>query len=134
MSDIKKFTGFIAPDGSTHSTMKKASAYTFDLKVKAALGEFANIQAELNPGVEETTGGLTVVHAADMPEFLFSHRDAILSAFKPEITTRKKRVAKAPGALKVAKAAIAKDADVATVVESPVMGVAVHDGVLNLDE
>lgn len=131
MSDIKKFTGFIAPDGTTHTTMQKATAYTLDLKIKQGLEDFKLANPETSAGVSESDSGAIVIFVEDLPTFLFAHRADIMAAFKPEVTTRKKRVAKAPGAAKVAKAAIAK---VAAVVESPVMGAATHAGVLNLDE
>ena len=124
MSDIKKFTGFIAPDGSTHNTMQKATAYTLDLKIKQALADFAVINTEANVGVTEDNGTF-IVCAEDMPAFLFAHKADILAAFKPEVTTRKKRVTK-PKVAKAVKAEVA--------VESPAMGAAMHAGVLNLDE
>jgi hypothetical protein len=134
MSDIKKFTGFIAPDGTTHTTMQKATAYTLDLKIKLALEDFKLVTNATSAGVSEDDAGSAAIYPEDLPLFLFAHKADIMAAFKPEVTTRKKRVAKVPGAVKVAKVAKAAIAKAAAVVESPVMGAATHAGVLNLDE
>lgn len=90
-ADIRKFTGFIAPDGTTHDTLKKASDYTKELKVKAALAAFANVMPYSNIGVitdGEDGNGSAVVYASNLPEFLLAHRAEILAAFNQEVTLR----------------------------------------------
>lgn len=39
MSDVKKFTGFIAIDGSTHTSQKAAVEHSRQVKVQTALKE-----------------------------------------------------------------------------------------------
>ena len=100
-ADIKRFTGFIAPDGSTHDTLKKATDHTRELKIKEALQQFANIEAAVDTGVSHDDRDNTVVFADDMPSFLFAHQEAILAAFNQEVLLRKKREPK-PKAVKPA--------------------------------
>lgn len=86
MSDIKKFTGFIAIDGSTHSTLKSAQDYTRDFKIRKALEEkFANLSIT-------SEGADTGVSVAD---FIIANMDAIKAALNPEVLLRKKRTPKA---------------------------------------
>lgn len=97
MADIKRFTGFIAPDGSTHETLKKATDYTRELKVKEALKDFANIKSEDTP--EFQTGvdaeGDQFVYVQDLPLFLYTYKEKILAAFNQDVLMRKKREPKA---------------------------------------
>jgi hypothetical protein len=85
MADFKKITGFQTPDGVVHDTEKQATEHVKNIKIKAALKDFAET-ADL-PGVE----GHDAVHSADLAEFLFANKDAIAAAFNPEIRTRAPR-------------------------------------------
>ena len=91
MADIKRFTGFIAPDGTTHDNLKKATEYTQRLKIKEALAEFSKVIPEVNPGVTETDSGYVGVLAGDIPVFLLAHKDDILAAFNQEVLMRAPR-------------------------------------------
>lgn len=91
-ADIRKFTGFIAADGSTHESMTKARAHADDLKIKAALtASFKTLDhgqaAVYQP---DGTAGLAV-HENDMPEWLFANRVAIMAALSVRATTRAPR-------------------------------------------
>lgn len=100
IADIRKFTGFIAPDGTTHDTLKKATEYTRYLKVKLALADFALVSQETNVGVSQTDEGSAVVFTTDLPAFLLAHREDILAAFNQDVSLRapKKPKVKAPAA------------------------------------
>ena len=89
MTDIKKFTGFIAPDGTTHTTEKAAVAYTKDLKVKAALAAAFAVGYVGMPDATQDDDTLR----ADLAAFLFDNRTAILAAFNTEVLMRKPRAA-----------------------------------------
>lgn len=97
MADIKRFTGFIAPDGSTHDTIKKATEYTRELKIKEALADFALVLPEVNVGVAKDGAGNHAVYVSDLPAFLLAHKDDIQAAFNQDVllrAPRKKRAAK----------------------------------------
>lgn len=87
MSDIRRFTGFLAPDGSTHDTEKKAIEYTRLLKIRAALDERFK-------GFEVGEDGSADIKAA--ADFIFEQRAAILACLNPEVLTRKKRTPRVP--------------------------------------
>ncbi|UUZ75453.1 hypothetical protein LP414_27440 [Polaromonas sp. P1(28)-13] len=90
MADIKRFTGFIAPDGSTHDTIKKATEHAKAVKVKDALvAEFTNITPHTHGNnVTEDDVGMFVVGSADMPMFLLDNRERILACFNQEVLLR----------------------------------------------
>lgn len=97
VADIKRFTGFIAPDGSTHDSIKKATDYTRELKIKAALADFALVTSH-NPGVSETDAvGGNAVYVEDLPAFLLAHRADILAAFNQDVLMRAPRQSRAVG-------------------------------------
>ena len=100
MADIKRFTGFIAPDGSTHASLTAATIYTNDLKVKAALADFTLLTPESSKGLCHDDYGQVVILIKDLPEFLAGHKDDILAAFGQKATLR------APRGTKVKKAAV----------------------------
>lgn len=105
MADIKKFTGYIAPDGSTHDTIKKATDYTRELKIKEALALFKGTLNEDSCWVGSDGQG-PVVCADDLPAFLYANKDAIIAAFNPEVllrAPRKKREAKSGSATMTAE-------------------------------
>lgn len=104
MSDIRRFTGFLAPDGSTHDTEKKAIEYTRLLKIRAAL-------AERFKGFEVGEDGSADIKAA--ADFIFEQRAAILACLNPEVLTRKKRTPRVPKETKPVVAAPAAPAVVA---------------------
>ena len=87
MSDIRRFTGFLAPDGSTHDTEKKAIEYTRQFKIRAALDERFK-------GFEVGEDGSADIKAA--ADFIFEQRAAILACLNPEVLTRKKRTPRVP--------------------------------------
>jgi hypothetical protein len=96
-ADIRRFTGFLAPDGSTHESLKKATDYTRDLKIKAALADFALVTSA-NPGVTEDERGSTVIYAEDLPIFLLAHKADILAAFAQDVLMRAPRQSRAAAA------------------------------------
>jgi hypothetical protein len=101
MSDVKKFTGFIAVDGSTHTSLKSATDHSRTVKIQTALKEkFGNLTvAESSRDLDETGG-------VELDAFIFANREAILVALNQEVTTRKKRTPKAkPAANDAAQAA-----------------------------
>lgn len=99
-SGIRKFTGFIAADGTTHDTMKKAIQYANDQKVKEALSAF-NIKAD--------EGGNAIVRMEEMGDYLFSNREAIQAAFNAKAAVRKTRTPKAKKAAATATASANDD-------------------------
>lgn len=104
MADVKKFTGFLAIDNSTHTSFKSASDHSRQVKIQAALGEkFSGL--EVNDKV--ASGELPVGDPVSMPDFIYANRDAILAALTQEVLTRKKRTPKAPKAADTAGAGTA---------------------------
>jgi len=93
-ADIRRFTGFIAPDGTTHDSIKKATDHTRDLKIKAALADFALVALEVNEGVSTHEGHL-VIFTEDLPAFLLAHKADILAAFNQDVLMRAPRQFKA---------------------------------------
>lgn len=83
MSDVKRFTGFIAVDGSTHTSQRAAIEHSRQVKIKAAL--------------KEKFGTFIVADSADGPqrialdEFIYANAEAIQDALNQEVLTRKKR-------------------------------------------
>jgi hypothetical protein len=95
MADVKKFTGFIAIDGSTHSSFKSASDHSRLVKIQSALSEkFSGLEVTDTTVPDELPDGDPV----SMPDFIFANRDAILAALTQEVLTRKKRTPKTPKA------------------------------------
>jgi hypothetical protein len=96
MADIKRFTGFIAPDGTTHSSLTAATNYTNELKVKESLSQFAFAVAtdDEDSTVSITSEGNNAVYVEDLPKFLLENRDAILAAFGQKATLRAPRGSK----------------------------------------
>lgn len=98
MSDVKKFTGFIAIDGSTHTSLKSATDHSRNVKIQTAL--------------KDKFGGLVVSEDAvdqhkepmSLDFFIYTNREAILAALNQEVLTRKKRT---PKAVKAAEAVAA---------------------------
>lgn len=94
MSDVKKFTGFIAIDGSTHTSLKSATDRSREFKTQAALKE--------KFGDKLVTPAIVEAHELeDKPElvqsldaFIYANRDAILQALSQQVTTRKPRTPK----------------------------------------
>lgn len=87
MSDVRKFTGFIAIDGSTHTTLKSATECSRQVKIQKALAEkFSGLSVDS----AETPAG-----AVDLPTFIYANRDAILACLNQDVLTRKKRAPKA---------------------------------------
>lgn len=94
MADIKRFTGFIAPDGSTHTSMKKATEHTTAIKVLEALKkDFGEISSHthgenVRDGLNDGTPG---VSCEDMPMFLLDNREKIEACFAASATLRAPR-------------------------------------------
>jgi hypothetical protein len=102
MSDVKKFTGFIAVDGSTHTSMKSATDHSREVKVQAALKEkFGDLLVTEGEQDLENTGGVA------LDTFIYANREAILAALNQQVTTRKPRTPKAK--VKPANTAAAND-------------------------
>lgn len=110
MSDVKKFTGFIAIDGSTHNTLKAATEHTRQVKIQRALAEkfTGTVVMDSTPRYDEQEG-------VDMPTFIYANRATILACLNQEVQTRKKR---APNKPKVEGAAPAP-ADASAVAPTP---------------
>jgi len=90
MADIKSFTGFIAPDNTTHTTFAKAVEHTKTLKVIAAL-EAAFNDSNFNhdtASVSEGENGYPCVYASSMPAFLLANREKILACFNQTVQLR----------------------------------------------
>lgn len=88
MADIKRFTGFIAIDGSTHDTLAKATAHTKEVKIGLALKEFA-VAVSSNPvGFSVDDRDNHVLYPEDLPNFLLKHRVAIQAAFNQSVVMR----------------------------------------------
>lgn len=100
-NEVKKFTGFIAVDGSTHKTVKEAMDHSRAVKTKAALTAIAEGVLASQPndamGVSSDESGSSVIYPEDLPTFLSAHREAILAAFNQEVRMR------GPGRKKVVK-------------------------------
>jgi hypothetical protein len=73
MSDVKSFTGFIAIDGSTHTTMKVAVEHSREVKIKAALEAFAQAPQDTSQvaHIEKSNSDVArAIYMKDMPAFL----------------------------------------------------------------
>lgn len=79
MADFKRFTGFIAPDGTTHETLAKVKQHVLKLKVTEAADKFAQAAFDENFGI--TTPG-------QLREFLLTHQDAIKAIFAQSVRER----------------------------------------------
>jgi hypothetical protein len=101
MSDVKRFTGFIAIDGSTHTSQKSAVDHSRVVKVASALDALAEAVLAFDVtssdvqkhGIASSDVG-NVIHAEDLPFFLAAHREQIMAAFTQDVLTRKKRAKK----------------------------------------
>lgn len=100
-ADIKKFTGYIAPDNTTHKTAKEAIAYARDLKVKEALLTFAGtaLDALFKEGADRHEG-LASAGESELADFLFKNQAAITAAFNQEVRVRAQRTKKQPVTVK----------------------------------
>ena len=96
MSDVKKFTGFIAIDGSTHTSQKAAVEHSRQVKVQTALKEkFGTCDVlENNRPFHEQEG-----QEVNLADFIYANRESILAALNQEVLTRKKRTPKAKPAV-----------------------------------
>ena len=90
MSDVKRFTGFIAIDGSTHNTLKQATEHSRE--VKKALAESFGNQLVTPSDVPEHE--LSEAHVQTLDAYIFANSAAILSALNQQVTTRKPRTPK----------------------------------------
>lgn len=91
-ADIRKFTGFIAADGSTHESMTKARAHADDLKIKSALtASFSKLNTSQASVYQPDGTDGHVVHENDMADWLFANRVAITAALSVRATTRAPR-------------------------------------------
>lgn len=95
MSDVKKFTGFIAVDGSTHTSMKSATEHSRVVKVKAALAASFGDQLVSPADVPDHQLEDSPELVQTLDQFIYSNREAILAALNQEVTTRKPRTPKA---------------------------------------
>lgn len=88
MSDVKKFTGFIAIDGSTHTSLKSATEHSRLVKIRNALAGQFGIYNVTEDGDDDEA-------AISLDAFIYANRDSILTALNQEVLTRKKRIPKA---------------------------------------
>jgi hypothetical protein len=121
-ADIKKFVGYTAIDGSAHDTLKSATDYTRDYKIKEALKSFSAFDSS-KAGVTVDSDGDSAVFVEELPEFLFAHREAIMAAFKQDVNMRKPRTLTP----KKPKTVVVRD-------DSGRAGAPAHPGVVDLDE
>lgn len=92
MADVKRFTGFIAIDGTTHTNAKAAIEHSRQVKTQTALKEkFGNLMVTEGDGAVEGEG-------ISLDDFIYANRDMILAALNQEVLTRKKRTPKAKAA------------------------------------
>ena len=106
MSEVKAFTGFIAIDGSTHSSKTAAINHTREVKIKTALQTAFGIHTV----TKDQNGDKELVAWVALDAFIYENRDAILEALNQEVLTRKKRApnkAKINGAKPKTPAALA---------------------------
>jgi hypothetical protein len=100
MADIRKFTGFVAIDGTTHTTIKAAIEHTRAFKIKEALKAFEPLLAcskkSEESGVDEDDGGNLAIYPSGLPAFLFNNREAIMAAFNQEAVIRAPRKTRSP--------------------------------------
>jgi hypothetical protein len=128
MADIKKFTGYIAPDGSTHDTVKKATDHTRALKIKAALkAAFNDETIDIDQiGVSECDRGGAVILPGELADWLLANQTKIEACFNQDVLMRKKRESKP----RLAKTGVVPPF---VPVEVP-SGAPAHAGVMDLDE
>lgn len=87
MADVKRFTGFIAIDGSTHTSAKAAIEHSRAVKIQNALKEkFGNLIV-----AEPVTTAEIASEDVNLADFIYANREAILAALNQEVLTRKKR-------------------------------------------
>lgn len=102
MSDVQKFSGYIAADGTHHKTQKLAIAASLEFKTKAALADaFVGLTVygdDTHP--DQQTG-------KPLAEYLYEFRAQILDALNQEVLTRKKRTPKPKVATPTSDAATA---------------------------
>lgn len=90
MADIRKFSGFIAPDGTAHASLAAATVHTRNLKTKQALTGFAEtLVGSVDLSSDES--GNPVIYPDELPDFLIANRDVILAAFNQEVNMRSPR-------------------------------------------
>lgn len=94
MSDVKKFTGFIAVDGSTHTSIKSAKDHSRVVKTKAALKEAFGGQLVSPADIPDHELENNPELVQNLDDFIYANRDAILAALNQEVTTRKPRAPK----------------------------------------
>lgn len=93
-ADVRRFTGYIAADGSHHATLKAAAAVSLEVKTRAALQEVFGKKSTIpDPSLLEIPEGWVepVISVADLPSFLYDNRTAILAALNQEVSLRKPR-------------------------------------------
>lgn len=139
MADIKKFSGYTAIDGKPFDTLKGATDYSREIKVKLALetsfseGSFH----ACDTGVCEDERGGTVIYPEAMPAWLYANRVAIMAAFKQDVLMRAPRKPRDPAAPPRAAKVKVVPASIAGLVVPPAprkSGMSEHPGVLDLDE
>lgn len=89
MSDVKKFSGYIAADGTHHDTQKQAIAASLEFKTKAALSD-----AFTGQSVYSDVGHLDDQIGKPLADFLYDNRVQLLDALNQEVLLRKKRTPK----------------------------------------
>lgn len=102
MSDVKKFTGFIAIDGSTHTSLKSATDRSREFKVQAALKEKFGDQLVSPAHIAEHELEDKPELVQSLNDFIFANREAIMEALNQQVTTRKPRTPKVKAATQAA--------------------------------
>ena len=121
MADFKRFTGFIAPDNTTHDTLAKVKEHVRKLKVKEAATKFAtaafdNAYADYGKTGEEprgfvqADGRLVIAGAFELTEFLIENQAAIQAVFNQSVRER--------AAPRKAKAKVVSPADAAAGIQA----------------
>jgi hypothetical protein len=102
MADFKRFTGFIAPDGTTHDTLAKVKQHVLRLKIDEAAEKFAkSVFLDAQASAAGGTMGLGfsdmdnrampnpgITGPDDLREFLLAHQDAIKAIFAQSVRER----------------------------------------------
>ena len=120
MSDVKKFTGYTATDGTHHKTMKEAVDHSREVKTRAAL--------------QEAFGGMEVLDAegrGPLAHFLYENREQVLASLSQEVLLRKKRTRKGSVTPPASTTAVPAKQPAPAVQTPPVT---LADGIYDLDE
>lgn len=77
MADVKKISGFQAPDGTIHNTLTAAVAHAKQVKMRAAVMDL--LEGTSNPPWDDPL---------PLGDWLLANRAAVLAALNPEVRLR----------------------------------------------